>query len=68
MCFYFILLQILLSVGHPAEMFNIERNDHGHTQRWEFSVLDQKHPFWTNLAQKIKIVPKICSKKSKLSV
>ena len=30
-------------------------DDHGHTQRCEFSVLDWKHPFWANLAQKIKI-------------
>ena len=30
-------------------------DDHGHTQRCEFSVLDRKHPFWANLAQKIKI-------------
>ena len=28
-------------------------NDHGHTQRYDFSVLDRKHPFWSNLAQKI---------------
>ena len=71
-----------------AKKFNIVRNDHGHTQRRKFSVLDpkhpcssklklgtptssnmqnsmviftfsvfdQKHPFWVNFAQKIKIV------------
>ena len=36
--------------------FNIVRNDHGHTQRCEFSVLDRKQPFRANLEQKIKIV------------
>ena len=35
--------------------FNIVRNDHGHTQRCEFSVLDRKQPFRANLEQKIKI-------------
>ena len=46
----------VVSVGSRAEKFNIVRNNHGHMQRCEFSVLDQKHPFWANLAQKIKIV------------
>ena len=36
--------------------FNIVRNDHGHTQRCGFSVLDRKQPFRANLEQKIKIV------------
>ena len=31
--------------------FNIVRNDHGHTQRCEFSVLDRKQPFRANLEQ-----------------
>ena len=46
----------VVSVGPRAKKFNIGRNDHGHRQRCEFSVLDRKHPFWANLAQKIKIV------------
>ena len=36
--------------------FNIVRNDLRHTQRCKFSVLDQKHPFWTNLLPKIKTI------------
>ena len=51
-----VLLQIPLSVGPCAKRSSIVRNDHGRTQRCEFSVLDQKHPFWANLSQKIKIV------------
>ena len=46
----------LVSVGTRAKKFNIVRNNHGHTQRCEFSLLDRKHPFWASLAQKIKIV------------
>ena len=38
------------------EQFNKITNDHGHTQKCEFSVLDRKHPSWANLAQTIKIV------------
>ena len=45
-----------VSVGPYAKKFNIVRNDHGHTQRCDFSVLDRNHPFWANSAQKIKIV------------
>ena len=52
----FVLLQILLCLLGPVQKSNIVRNEHGHTQRCEFSVIDKKHPFWTNLAQKIKIV------------
>ena len=51
-----VLLQIPLSVGPCAKRSSIVRHDHGRTQRCGFSVLDQKHPFWANLAQKIKIV------------
>ena len=53
---FFVLLQILLCLLGPVQKSNIVRNEHGHTQRCEFSVIDKKHPFWTNLAQKIKIV------------
>ena len=45
-----------VSVGPGTKKFNIVRNNHGHTQICEFSVLVSKHPFWANLAQKIKIV------------
>ena len=80
------LLEITLC--HLAKKFNIVRNDQGHTQSRElsvldrkhpcssklklgtqtssnmqnsmmiftFSVFDQKHPFWVNFVQKIKIV------------
>ena len=44
-----------VSIGPLAEKFNIVSNDHGHTQRCEFSVLDRNHLFGANLAQKIKI-------------
>ena len=52
----FVLLQKLLSVNSCAKKFNIIRKDHGHTQRYKFSVLDQKHLFWANPAQNIKII------------
>ena len=66
----------LYDISLRHERVNKVRNDHGNTQRWEFSVLDRKHPFWTNLTQKIKVVSRswnlvprtIWSKKSKLSV
>ena len=35
-----------------AKKFNIVRNDHEHSQRREFSVLDWKDHFWANLIQK----------------
>ena len=58
----FVLLQIPLSLSAPsAKKFNIARTDHGHTQRWEFLVLDRKHPFWANSAQNIKIVSLSCN-------
>ena len=44
------------TVGTRVKKFNLARNDHGHTQRCEFSLLDRKHHLWANLAQKIKIV------------
>ena len=40
----------------PCKKINIVRNNHRHTQRWEFSVLDREHTFRANLVQKIKIV------------
>ena len=43
------------SVGPCAEKFNMLSNDHGRTQKRNFSVLDQKYPFWVNLVQEIKI-------------
>ena len=35
---------------------HIVSNDHGHTQKCNFSVLDRTYPFWTNSVLKIKIV------------
>ena len=46
----------VVSVGTRVKKFNLARNDHGHTQRCEFSLLDRIHHLWANLAQKIKIV------------
>ena len=44
-------------VCHPrAEKFNIVSNDHGRTQKCDFSDLGRKYPFWPYLVQKIKIV------------
>ena len=37
-----------------AEMFNIVINDHGRTQKSDFSFLDQKYTFWASLVQKSK--------------
>ena len=49
-------------VCHPcAEKFNIVSNNHGYMHKFDFSVFDQKHPFWANLVKKKK-------KPSKLSV
>ena len=44
-----------MSVGPRPKKLNIVRKVHGHTKRCEYSVLDQKHPPWGNLTQKIKI-------------
>ena len=44
-----------IKIGPHAEKHNVVSNDHGHTQKWDFSVLDQKYPFWAILVQKIKI-------------
>ena len=46
----------VVSVDPLAKKFNIGRNNHGRTKRCEFSDLDLKHPFCSNLDQKIKIV------------
>ena len=46
----------VVSVGPCTEKFNVVSNDHGHSQKCGFSVLDRKYPFWRNLVQKIKIV------------
>ena len=53
---YCLVTNNVVSVGPLGKKFNTVRNDHGHTQRSEFSVLEQKHHFWENFAQKIKIV------------
>ena len=34
-----------MSVGPRTEKFNIASNDHGHTQKCNFSVLDWKYSF-----------------------
>ena len=53
----FVLLQIPFCTSVFAQKsFNKVKNDHEHTQRCEFLVLDQKHPFWANFTQQIKIV------------
>ena len=44
-----------MSVGFHAEMFNIVSNIQRCRPKCNFSVLDWKHPFSINLAQKIKI-------------
>ena len=58
--FSLVLLQIPLCLSASMQKkFNRVRNDHGHTQRCEFSVLDRKQPFRANLEQKIKIVSQL---------
>ena len=32
-------------IGSRAEKLNIVSNDHGHTEKCDFSVLDHKYPF-----------------------
>ena len=44
-----------MSVGSSADKFNTVSNDHGHTPKCDFPVLDRKYTFWVNLIQKIKI-------------
>ena len=43
-------------VGPRAEKFDIVSNDHGFTQKCDFSVLDQKYSLWANFVQKFIIV------------
>ena len=45
----------VVSVSPRTEKFDVVSTNHGHAQSWTFSVLDWKHLFWPNLAQKIKI-------------
>ena len=54
----FVLLQISLCLSDPLKKveYSEKRPWTQHLQRCEFSALDRKHPFWANLAQKIKIV------------
>ena len=40
----------------PESLINIVTNDHGRTQKHNFSVLDRKYRFWANLVQKNKVV------------
>ena len=62
--FYSYPLELYVPLSFPLtnsfvsvnKKFNIVRNDLRHTQRCKFSVLDQKHPFWTNLLPKIKTI------------
>ena len=35
-----------------AEKLNVVSNDHGHMQKYDFTVLDRKYPFDTNLLLK----------------
>ena len=46
-----------MSVDFHAEKFNIVSNDHGRTDRYDFSDFDRKFPFWVNsIKKKIKIL------------
>ena len=36
---------MIASVGTPVEKINIVSNDHGQTENYDFSVLDQKYTF-----------------------
>ena len=62
--FYSYPLELYVPLSFPLtnsfvsvnKKFNIVRNDLRHTQRCKFSVLDQKHIFWTNLLPKIKTI------------
>ena len=42
----------VVSVGPRTKKFNIVSNDHGLTQKLDFSVLDRKYPFWVNFGPK----------------
>ena len=43
-----------MSVRPRAGKFNIVCKDQARTQKYDFSILDRKYPFWANLVQKIK--------------
>ena len=43
-----------MSVGTCAEKFIIVINDHGHMHKYNFSIFNQKFPFWANLVEKKK--------------
>ena len=45
-----------VSVARRRKGIYIERNDHGRTQKCDFSVLNWKYPFWASLVETIKIV------------
>ena len=34
-----------VSVGPRAVKFNVVWNNHGRTQKWDYSAFDQKYPF-----------------------
>ena len=44
------------TVGPRVEKFNIVSNNHGLTQKCNFSLLDWENLFWGNLVQIIKLV------------
>ena len=43
----------VLFVGRYVQKFNIVSNDHGHTQKCDFFVLDWKYPFLGKFGPKI---------------
>ena len=46
------ILKYVVSVGPHVEKFSIVSNDHGRTHNGDFSIFDQKFPFWVNLVKK----------------
>ena len=56
LCLVLLRIPLCLSAPRSKKFNNIVRNNHRHTQGCEFLVLVRKHPFWANLARKIKIV------------
>ena len=49
-------IKMLLCLSAPMQKNNIESIHHDHIQTCDFSALDWKYPFKTNLIQKIKIL------------
>ena len=49
------MLITVVFVGPRAEKFSTS-DEHGYMRKFDFSVLDRKYPFWSNLVQKITIV------------